>query len=60
MSDVGRTLSSCLTNAVMSAPAPLLPPQLLSELKSVILRAFEAMDDGSSRYVMAHVGRWFD
>jgi len=62
MSDVtvGRTLSSCLINAVMSVPAPLLPPQLLSELKSVILRAFEAIDDGSLGCVMPHVGCWFD
>ena len=52
-----RTLSSCLSITIMSATAPLLPPQLLSELKSVILRAFEAIDDGSSRWVAAHVRR---
>jgi len=43
----------------MPETAPLLPPQLLSELNSVILRVFQAIDDGSSRYVVLHGMRYF-
>ena len=52
---VDHALSSCLVDTDMSATTSLLPAQLLSELKSVILRVFEAIDDGSSRCVVARV-----
>ena len=56
MSGTGRTLSSCLIDTDMSTTASPLSPQLLSELKSVILRVLEAIDDGSSQCVPARVG----
>jgi len=44
-------LGPILINTNMPAPTSLIQPQLLSELTSVILRVFEAIDDGSSRCV---------
>jgi len=58
MGGVDHALSTCLIKTDMSADAPLLPPQLLSDLNSLILRAFEAVDDGSSRSVTARVARF--
>ena len=49
MSEVGYALPSCPINTDMPATPSLIPSQLLSEFNSVVLRVFEAIDDGTSR-----------